>query len=112
MIASIIGHNRLTSAAEFGPAIICQTLVVKDGTSSRLAAASGEMRLPSTPIASVGKPMPVMPLTIPAAKNVAAIVNISVVDKSNMALHGPSQALEQCGSSATWLRLVRSLIMR
>ena len=42
---------------------------------SNEAAASGDKRLPSIPIATVGRPMPVTPLTAPAAKNVAKRAN-------------------------------------
>jgi hypothetical protein len=40
------------------------------------------MKRPSTPIAIVGSPIPVMPLTIPATKKVAAIAIVAVGDAS------------------------------
>jgi hypothetical protein len=58
-----------------GAANNCHTFVTKDGMMSNDAAASGDSRLPSIPIATVGRPMPVTPLTAPAAKNVAKRAN-------------------------------------
>ena len=65
-MASIIGQRRRVTAPTPGPAASCQILVTSDGTISRPAAASGEISPPNIPIATVGKPMPVTPLTKPA----------------------------------------------
>ena len=63
---AIISHRRLTSARTLGPANSCQTFVTNDGNSSIAAACAGSISVPSTPMATVGRPMPVTPLTKPA----------------------------------------------
>jgi len=50
-------------------------LVTNDGITSIAAAAAGAMPMPSRPMATVGNPMPVTPLTSPAARKVS--VNMS-----------------------------------
>lgn len=84
-------------------------MVTKDGTISRLTAAKGEISAPSTPIATVGNPMPVTPLTMPAAKKVAAAASRMGVDRSVMPLSYLLAPHRQCGSASVSLRLDRSL---
>ncbi|MNE69538.1 hypothetical protein D3C80_1652680 [compost metagenome] len=84
-MAIIIGHNRATMALKSGPASNCQILVMKEGRMSRPAATTGGMKRPSTPMATVGSPMPVTPLTMPATMNVAKTMIMVVVSKSGTA---------------------------
>ena len=67
---SSIGHSRRTSGTSTGP-IACQTLVRSDGTTRSEAACAGVITIASSPIATVGRPRPITPLTKPASKNVA-----------------------------------------
>ncbi len=83
-MAAIIGQSRLTSGVRLGPAKSCQRLVTKDGTISRPAAVSGATKAPSAPMATVGNPMPVVRLTTPATKNVAAARRISDIEGAVM----------------------------
>src|SRR5690606_25123594 len=61
---------RRNNRAVAGPDTSCQTLVTNDGITRIAAAATGGITVPSNPIATVGKPIPVTPLTIPATRNV------------------------------------------
>ncbi|CUX38890.1 hypothetical protein AGR7C_Cc70088 [Agrobacterium deltaense Zutra 3/1] len=81
-MAIIISHSRATMALKSGPASNCQILVTKDGRMSRPAARTGGMKRPSTPMATVGSPMPVTPLTMPATMKVAKTMSMVVVSKS------------------------------
>jgi hypothetical protein len=72
-IPSIINQSRDISATKLGPVTNCQTFVTKEGRSSREAAVTGGMKALRTPIETVGKPIPVTPLTIPARTKVNAI---------------------------------------
>jgi hypothetical protein len=83
-MAVIIGQNRRRSGPKPGPANNCQTLVTKDGAMRRLAAVSGEVKTPNTPMATVGSPMPVTPLTMPAAKKVAVTADMKMMERSDM----------------------------
>ncbi|MNC80236.1 hypothetical protein D3C75_1329650 [compost metagenome] len=67
--ASIIGHSRRRVRPSDGPDSNCQALVTKVGMNSIEAAATGDNAPPSSPIATVGRPMPVTPLTTPASTN-------------------------------------------
>ena len=49
-----------------------------------VAATSGDTSAPSAPMATVGSPMPVTPLTRPATKNVAATIRISDGEEAGM----------------------------
>lgn len=79
--AIIIGQSLLINETKLGPAINCQTFVTKEGMSKSAAAAIGDMIAPRTPMATVGNPMPVTPLTIPAKKNVTVTEMINHRDK-------------------------------
>jgi hypothetical protein len=48
-------------------------LVSSDGTTTRAAALAGSISNPSKPIATVGRPIPVTPLTRPASTKVSAM---------------------------------------
>ena len=48
-IASIIGHSLRISGPNAGPMTSCQTLVTNEGTISKLAAVTGEIRAPAPP---------------------------------------------------------------
>ncbi len=72
---SIISHNLDSRAAKLGPANSCQTFVARDGIISTEAAVTGGMNAPSAPIATVGSPIPVTPLTTPARMKTAAIIS-------------------------------------
>ncbi|UXN67725.1 hypothetical protein N8E89_27975 (plasmid) [Phyllobacterium sp. A18/5-2] len=61
-------------------------MVTNDGTISRLAADSGENSAPSTPMATVGSPMPVTPFTKPAAKKVAVTATTRGIEESIISL--------------------------
>src|ERR1700712_931469 len=69
---AIIGQKRLANASTLGPAKSCHTFVTRDGKINSDAACAGSISVPSTPIATVGRPMPVTPLTVPATKKVNA----------------------------------------
>jgi hypothetical protein len=64
-----IGQSRRSSVIKLGPAASCQTLVTNDGTTSNAAASAGGMTRPSKPMATVGRPRPMTPLTKPAIRN-------------------------------------------
>ncbi|MNL40878.1 hypothetical protein D3C87_1632560 [compost metagenome] len=81
-MAIIIGQSRATIALKSGPASNCQILVMKEGRMSSPAATTGGMKRPSTPMATVGSPMPVTPLTMPATVKVAKTISMVVVSKS------------------------------
>ncbi len=65
-----IGHSRFSKGRRLPPAASCQTLVNVDGMISNAAACAGSMASPSNPIATVGKPRPITPLTVPASRKV------------------------------------------
>ena len=71
--ASIMPPKRRSSAPKRGPDRSCHTFVTSEGTSSRAAASAGAMAAPRSPIATVGRPRPMTPLTSPAKRNVAAM---------------------------------------
>src|SRR5580700_942311 len=64
-----IGQNRRNSARSFRPASACHTLVLKFGTTSNPAAWPGAITRVKRPVATVGSPMPIKPLTKPANRN-------------------------------------------
>ena len=76
-----MGQNRNTRAPRRGPVKSCQKLVTRDGTISSDAAESGDIIAPSTPMATVGNPMPVTPFTIPARTNTAAMIPACRMEK-------------------------------
>src|SRR5215469_14592033 len=84
---SIMSHNLENNATTFGPVRSCQTLVTKDGIITSDAAVAGGMRAPSTPIATVGSPIPVMPFTIPARVKTAMIIDICGAENSDTTVH-------------------------
>ncbi|KVO17029.1 hypothetical protein WJ74_09675 [Burkholderia ubonensis] len=61
-------------AAATGRPSRCHTLVMNEGTSSRLAAADGGIASVSSPIAIVGSPRPIMPLTAPASRKTSTMI--------------------------------------
>jgi hypothetical protein len=63
-----IGHIRRTSASRSPPTANCQILVTSDGTTRIAAACAGVISSPSRPIATVGSPSPITPLTKPASR--------------------------------------------
>ena len=63
-----IGHSRRTSARNSPAAASCQILVTSDGTTRIAAACDGVIMRPSRPIATVGRPSPITPLTKPASR--------------------------------------------
>ena len=73
--ASCIGHSRRSSAPSCPPLTSCSTLVTSEGSSSKAAAQAGDISAPSTPMATVGRPMPVTPFTQPATKNVPSTIS-------------------------------------
>ncbi|SNB77420.1 hypothetical protein SAMN07250955_11677 [Arboricoccus pini] len=73
MAASMMPRRR-SNGLSFGP-LICQRLVTSEGNSRSVAAALGATRLPRMAIATVGKPMPVTPLTMPATTKVTETSN-------------------------------------
>ncbi len=68
------GHRRRSNGPNDGPSHNCHTLVMNDGTSSRLAAADGGIASVSSPIAIVGSPRPIMPLTAPASRKTSTMI--------------------------------------
>src|SRR6185295_18217107 len=74
---SIINQSLFITTRKFGPVNSCQKLVTKDGITSSEAALTGDMIAPRIPTATVGNPIPDTPLTIPARKNVDAIIRTS-----------------------------------
>jgi hypothetical protein len=71
---SIMSHNLLISETKSGPVKSCQKLVTKDGMIKSDAALTGDMTTPRIPMATVGNPIPVTPLTPPAKKKVNAMI--------------------------------------
>jgi len=71
--ASIMPENRRASFASCAPASSCQTLVTNDGITRIATAETGAITRLSSPIATVGRPMPTTPLTKPAAVNASTI---------------------------------------
>ncbi|MNN60113.1 hypothetical protein D3C81_1752750 [compost metagenome] len=69
-IASNIGHSRLINPAKCPPNASCQTLVSVAGMISSAAACDGAIARPSRPMATVGRPRPITPLTMPASTKV------------------------------------------
>lgn len=67
IINSIINQSLLRITIKEGPENNCQTLVTNEGITSKAAAAGNGIKVLSKPIATVGKPIPVIPLTKPAA---------------------------------------------
>ena len=74
-IASSIGHSLRSSARRCPPNASCQRLVRVDGMISRAAACTGAIARPSKPMAIVGRPRPITPLTVPATRNVPITSN-------------------------------------
>src|SRR5208283_1239239 len=64
-----IGQNRRNSTRSFRPPSACHTLVLKFGTTSNPAAWPGAITRVKRPVATVGSPMPIKPLTKPANRN-------------------------------------------
>ncbi|MNC78248.1 hypothetical protein D3C75_1304140 [compost metagenome] len=52
------------------PPANCHRLVSAEGMISRAATCAGAIARPSKPMAIVGRPMPINPLTAPASRNV------------------------------------------
>lgn len=71
-IASIMVASRRTRAVSRGPASSCQIFVTREGMMSNTAAVAGGIATLSTPMATVGRPMPTTPLSKPAAMKVLA----------------------------------------
>ncbi len=69
-IPSNIAQKRFSNAPKPGPINICDRLVTSEGMTSIAAAATGDMKAPSIPMATVGNPIPVIPFTHPARRNV------------------------------------------
>ena len=72
-MVSIMDQSLRSKASMDGPAKHCQTLVMKEGSTSKAAAEAGDITRPSKLMATVGSPMPVMPLTMPATRKVTPI---------------------------------------
>src|SRR5690606_1795849 len=70
-MVSIMDQSLRSKASMDGPAKHCQTLVIKEGSTSKEAAEAGDITRPSKLMATVGRPMPVMPLTMPAIRKMA-----------------------------------------
>lgn len=68
-IPAIIGHRRCHNGYTGDPDSSCQTFVKSEGTISKAAACTGVITRLSSATATVGSPMPVTPLTIPASRN-------------------------------------------
>src|SRR3954447_8079914 len=68
---AIMGQSRRASAPKRGPVASCQTLVTNEGTIRSEAAGAGAITVLSSPIATVGRPSPITPLTKPASRNVS-----------------------------------------
>ncbi|MNE68086.1 hypothetical protein D3C80_1637310 [compost metagenome] len=66
-----IGPRRRINANRCPPVASCQRLVNVDGTISNAAACAGGMASPSRPMAMVGNPRPITPLTAPASRKVS-----------------------------------------
>src|SRR6516165_4939013 len=64
-----IGQNRRTKARNLPPANACHALVLKFGTTSNPAAWPGAITRVNRPVAIVGSPMPMKPLTKPASRS-------------------------------------------
>jgi hypothetical protein len=79
--------KRLLKPLKFGPATNCHTLVMSDGSTNIAAASTGAMTKPKNPMATVGKPMPNTPLTIPAAIKIAP-VKAMMTKESDMVCDG------------------------
>ncbi|MNJ60731.1 hypothetical protein D3C77_564860 [compost metagenome] len=70
-IISCIGQSLRSNARKWPPAASCQRLVTVDGTISSAAACAGDIASPSNPMATVGRPRPITPLTVPASTKVS-----------------------------------------
>ncbi|MNW11360.1 hypothetical protein D3C71_2088010 [compost metagenome] len=68
-ISSIISHRRLIISLTEGPVKSCSIFVTKEGITSNAAAIGSGINMPSSPIATVGSPIPVTPFTKPARIN-------------------------------------------
>lgn len=77
--------NRLNKAASAGPATICQMFVITVGITAMAAASAGGIATERSPMARVGNPIPRIPFTSPANKNVPATIatTIAAWDISN-----------------------------
>ena len=64
--AASIGQKRRAAPSGSGPEVSCQMFVTNEGASIRVAASCGGMTVASSPMATVGSPMPVTPFTMPA----------------------------------------------
>ena len=64
-----IGQNRRTKARNLPPANACHALVLKFGTTRSPAAWPGAITSVNRPVAMVGSPMPMKPLTKPASRS-------------------------------------------
>ncbi len=71
-----IGQSRAANPRKSGPASNCHIFVTNDGTISRDAAATGGMIEPSMAMETVGNPIPITPLTMPARNRVLAMAAI------------------------------------
>jgi hypothetical protein len=111
-IPSTMSHNLEDNAATFGPARSCRTLVTKDGIIKSDAAVAGDMTAPSTPIATVGSPIPVTPFTIPARVKTAVIIDIFGAENSNTIAHSKCRGSRGRGYKATGGGLPRQFICR
>ena len=70
IINNIINQSLLRIPIKEGPENNCQTFVTNEGITSKAAATGNGSKILSKPIATVGRPIPVMPLTKPAAINI------------------------------------------
>src|ERR1700693_1437747 len=99
-IPSNTSHSLDTRATKLGPVNNCQMLVTNDGTISSEAAVTGGMTAPRTPMATVGRPIPVTPLTMPAKKKTTAI--ISTCDEEKSIILTQSRTVEHFEQGVAW----------
>ena len=81
------GQSRATIARNCPPTIPCQRLVTNDGTSISAIAASSPSVAVSSARATVGRPSPITPLTVPAARKVTAMIRAVTISIRAFPLH-------------------------
>ena len=106
----IMVPSRDSTRPRRGPAASCQTFVISEGTRSRAAASAGGIIEPSRPMATVGRPRPIAPLTSPASRNVAAISGRCAGISFMAAILRAGASAAQCGNGIASLRYRRRLI--
>src|SRR5689334_1342798 len=82
-IPTSMGHKRRTSSQKLPPTRACQMFVTKDGTTRMAAACAGGISKPSSPMDTVGKPSPMVPLTKPAKRKLPAVAKRSVLESTS-----------------------------